>query len=212
VTLAGQSTETVTVNVSQSDSSLVTMVQLFVDSYNKLRDKLESQTFYNEADKSTGVLFGTNEALRVDTELSGLLSGRFFGAGSIQSLKELGIDITEEGKLTLDTEKLKEKFAADPETVKEFFTKDKVGFADKVDNLVETFTGVNNSLLVSRAAALQRRIDVNNERIDNWNVRLERAKEALLKKFYNLENALGKLQNSLSAVNSIQALPPLGTY
>lgn len=210
VTLTGQSTETVTVNISQSDSSLVTMAQLFVDSYNKLRDKLASQTFYNEAEKSTGVLFGSNEALRVDTEMGSLLSGRFFGVGSIQSLKEVGIDLTDAGKLTLDTEKLKEKFAADPNAVKEFFTKDKVGFADKVDNLVETFTGVNNSLLVSRAAALQSRIDVNNERVANWNARLERSQEALLKKFYNLENALGKLQNNLSAVSSIQALPPLG--
>src|SRR5690606_25811868 len=98
---------------------------------------------------------------------------------------------------------------SDPEGVTKFFTTDKFGFADKVDDAVEDLAGINNSLLVSKARSLQDRVDIYQERVDNWSVRLERRREALLKKFYNLETILGKLQNSLSAVSSIQALPPL---
>lgn len=212
VDLTGQSTETVTVTVTQNDSAIVSAVQLFVDQYNKLRDKLATQTAFNETDKTTGVLFGSLEALRVDSELSSALSGRFFGAGDIQALKEIGLDLTDAGKLTFDSAKLTAKYASNPEAVTKFFTTDKIGFADKMDDLLETMSGAKRSLLVNRAQALQSRIDIYNERIAQYNVRLTRKQESLLKKFYNLELALGKLQNNLSAVGGIQALPPLGSY
>lgn len=212
VTIVDESTEAVTVTVSQSDSSLVSTAQQFVDQYNKLRDKLKSLTFYNETDKTTGVLFGTMEALRIDTESASLLSGRFFGVGDIQSLKEVGLDLKDDGQLTLDAEKLKAKFASDPAAVKAFFTAEKRGFAAKVDDLMEDFAGINNSLLVSKTRSLIDRIAIYNDRIANWDVRLTRKQESLLKKFYNLETTLGKLQTNMNAIAAIQYIPPVATY
>lgn len=209
VTLKGSSTEIVSVTVAQSDSSLVSTAQLFVDNFNKMRDKLASQTFYNAVDNKKGVLNGTLEALRVDTELAALLSGRIFGAGNIHALQELGFDLADDGKLAFDATKLQAKFASDPEGVTKFFTTEKFGFAAKVDDVVEGLAGIKNSLLVSKARSLQDRVDVSQGRVDSWTVRLERRREALLKKFYNLENILGKMQNNISAVSAIQALPPL---
>jgi flagellar hook-associated protein 2 len=211
VTLTGQSTETVTVGVTQNDSTIVSSVQLFVDQYNKLRDKLASQTSFSTTDFKTGVLFGSGEALRVDTELSNLLSGRFFGAGDIHSLKEIGLDLNDAGKLTFDSTKLQAKYASNPDAVTKFFTTEKNGFASKVDKMVETMAGVKNSLLVNRVKSLQSRIDVYSERIDFWNERLVKKRDALLKKFYDLETALGKLQANSTAVNGIQVIPPLGS-
>lgn len=211
VTLTGQANEQVSVTVAQSDASIVSTVQLFVDQYNKLRDKLATVTAFNETDLTTGVLFGSGEALRVDSELGTLLSGRFFGVGEIQNLKSIGLDLTDAGKLTFDSAKLQAAYADDPAAVSKFFTTDKQGFADKVDNLVETMVGVKNSLLVNRSKTLQSRIDTYSERIENWNVRLTKKRDALLKKFYNLELALGKLTNNLNTIGSLQALPPLGS-
>jgi flagellar hook-associated protein 2 len=199
----------VSVTVATTDSSLVTNVQLFVDQYNKLVEKLDELTFFNDVENTTGVLFGSFEVLRVETELSSLLSGRFFGVGSIQSLEGLGISFNDDGTLTLDTDKLKNKFAASPAEVEKFFTEEKAGFAKKVDALAETLAGSNNSLLVSRAETLQRRIDLNNERIEFLNARLDRRQELLLLQFLNMEVAIGKLQNSLSAIDAIVPLPPL---
>jgi flagellar hook-associated protein 2 len=156
-------------------------------------------------------LFGSLETLRIDSELSGLLSGRIFGAGEIKSLKELGLDLTDAGKLTFDATKLQAKYAADPEAVTDFFTTEKAGFAHRMDSLIETMAGAKNSLLVNRVESLQSRIEIYNERVDFWNIRLTRSRESLLKKFYALETLLGKMQNNLAAVGAIQALPPLGT-
>ena len=87
-------------NVIRSDSTTV--------------EKLDALTFYNETDNTKGALFGSLEALRVETELAGLLSGRIFGAGEIQSLGAIGITFRDDGRISFDPARLEQQFAADP--------------------------------------------------------------------------------------------------
>jgi len=65
----------VSVSVATTNSSVISTVQLFVDTYNKLAKKLDDLTFFNEQENKTGVLFGSVETLRVESEVSNLLSG-----------------------------------------------------------------------------------------------------------------------------------------
>ncbi len=204
------STSAINVNVQISDESLLSVANEFVTQYNALRDKLDEKTFFNESDNSTGVLFGSNEALRIDTQLGGLITSRFVGLGKVQSLQQLGFDISDSGKLSLDTNKLKAAFAGDPEGVEKFFTEETTGFADKVFNLTEQFAGRGNSMLVSRAQTLQARADLNTDRIKSMNERLARKKEQLLTQFYNLEETIGKLQNNQTALDGINYISPNG--
>jgi flagellar hook-associated protein 2 len=199
----------VSVSVANTSSSVISTVQLFVDTYNKLAKKLDDLTFFNAEENKTGVLFGSVETLRVESEVSNLLSGRFFGVGDFQSLGELGVSFKDDGTLTFDSSKLESKLAADPESVEKFFTDEDLGFSKKMDDLLESLAGRDNSLLTNRAQALQRRIELNQERIDFLDKRLSRRKEFLLKKFYNMETALGKIQSNLTYINQIQPIPSL---
>ncbi len=209
LTVKGSSTEPVTVNTSATSSSLTTNVKAFVDLFNKLRAKLDQFTSFNPDDNSTGFLFGSNETLRVESELSNLLTGRFFGVGDVQSLEQVGISINDDGTLAFDQAKLDAQFAADPASLEKFFTTETSGFAAKLDRLTESLVGRGSSLLVSRAEALSRKVNTNQERIDALNGRLDRQREQLLKQFYNMEATIAKLQDSLSAIQGIQALPSL---
>ncbi|MEQ8786770.1 MAG: flagellar filament capping protein FliD [Pirellulaceae bacterium] len=207
--VADSTTSPVTVTISKTNSSVTTNVQLFVDSYNKLAKKIEDLTFYNETDNKTGVLFGSVETLRVESEVSNLLSGRFFGVGPYKSLQELGISFNDDGTLSFDSSKLDAKLASDPEGVETFFTDEKLGFAKKVDDLLESLAGRDNSLLTNRNLSLQRRIELNEERIEFYNARLSRQSELLLTQFYNMEIAIGKIQSNLTYIDQIQAVPSL---
>jgi len=209
LTLNSASTSTVTVNVAGTDSAVVSTVGQFVDAFNRLRDKLDEVTAFDETSSNTGTLFGSNETLRVESALTSLVSGRIFGAGSIQSLAELGVNVKDDGSLELDRAKLQEKFAADPAAVEEFFTKEDVGVSARFEEAIESLAGEGNSLLVNRAKTLQVRIDSNTERIDFLTERLESERELLLKQFFNLEIVIGRLQNNLSAIQAIQPLTPL---
>ena len=205
----GSTSESVTISVAETDDEFVSNIRLLVDQYNKLEEKLGELTAFNETDNTSGPLFGTSEALRVESDITRLLTGKFFGVGSIRSLAQLGIQINgETGKLELDEEKLSAAYAADPDAVQQFFTTDEIGFAVKLSNVIDTLAGEESSLLINRNDALQRRIDVNAERIELMSERLDRQRERLLKQFYNLENVIARMQNDLQALTNIQRIPP----
>ena len=150
LTVQGTSLDPVTVTVERSDESLITNMKTFVTQFNKLRDKLDKLTYYDETENATGILFGTNEVLRIETSLSYLLSGRFFGAGSMQSLEEAGLSLEQDGQLEFDAEAFKDCFAEDPDALQEFFTTEDLGVAAKLDAIIETLVGEDNSLLINR--------------------------------------------------------------
>lgn len=205
----GASTTPVSLEIKATDEKLLAAANELVTSFNSLRDKLSELTYYNADSNMVGPLHGSLEALRIETEMSSLITGRFFGAGSIQSLGAIGIGITDTGKLSLDQERLKQAFAADPQAVTEFFTKEEIGVAAKMDKLIEQLAGVGSSLLMTRAATLGTRIDSNNQRIAFLDERLERQRERMLLDFYHMELAIGKIQNNLTALDQLQIIPPL---
>lgn len=209
ITLQGQSLDPVTLTINASIDSAAGAVQTFVDQYNKLRDKLGTYTSFNEANGTKGTLFGSSETLRLDSDLSRTVTGQFFGVGGVQSLSELGVSIDESGKLSFDKTKLTERYNDDPEGVELFFTDETRGFAAKVDALIERLAGPQNSALVGRAGSLQTQIEDTAERIDGMTARLERSRERLLMQFFHVEEVVSRLRNNLSAIASIQYIPPV---
>jgi flagellar hook-associated protein 2 len=184
-------------------------LQLFVDQFNKLREKLDSLTFYNEQDGKKGTLFGSSETLRIESGITGLVTGRILGAGPIQSLAELGISIDQEGKLAFDKTKLEARFAADPQAVQKFFSTENQGLAVKMDKLIESLAGRDRSLLVNRAQTIQRQVETLAGRIDAFNGRLDRSRERLLNQFFQMDLLVGRIRNSLTAISQIQYIPPI---
>jgi flagellar hook-associated protein 2 len=199
----------VTITVSASDSSLVAGVQALVDNYNTLREKLAAATAYNAETEVSGPLLGDVAARRLDAELGKFLSGRFFGVGTLQSLGELGIELKDDGTLELDTEVLKDKYEADPAAVEQFFAAADIGFAEKLDDLIEGLAGEDNSLLVNRLLALNDRVADNERRIDVLDKRLDRFRERMLKQFTDLEIAIAKLKDSQNALSNLSILQPI---
>ncbi len=206
VTLAGESTDPVTITVADTSSNIASQVQLFVDQYNKLHEKLESLTFFNQVDESKGILFGSSEVLRLESDLSRLLTGRFSGVGAVQNLAQVGIAVDQDGKLSFDKGKLETLYASDPEGVKKFFNDDTLGFGAKAEAVTESLVGIDNSLLVNRAASLNRQVEDTAERVDALSARLERGREALTLEFYRMELAINKIRANLTSIGQIQNL------
>jgi flagellar hook-associated protein 2 len=201
----------VTITVSQSDTDLSANVKTFVDNYNKFRQKLNDDMAYDVQQNQKSVLTGDAAALRLDTELSHLLSSRVTGTRSIQSLGELGIHLKDDGTLEYDDTQLKAKFAEDPEGVKDFFTHAKTGFSAKFQALSEQLVGQDVSLMAQRYKALDRKILENADKIDFMNKRLDSQRLRMLTQFYNMELAIGKMQNNMNVLNSIQLILGPGT-
>src|SRR4029453_18199935 len=100
--------------VASSADNIASAIQLVVDQYNKLRDKLENYTSFNATDGTTGTLFGTTETLHLDNDLSRAISGSYFNDGSIRSLADLGVSIDDQGKLSFGNSQFQTQFTPNP--------------------------------------------------------------------------------------------------
>ena len=152
------------------------------------------------------MLTGNGTALRLDSELSYLFSGSFAGAGSIRSLAAVGVTMGSDGALSFDSAKLRAKYVADPTAVEDFFTTAQFGVSAKFDAMLEGLAESDTSLLTNRIETLADTIDRNQERIAFMDERLDVQRERLLTQFYQMEVAVGKMQSSLSLLDSIQPL------
>jgi flagellar hook-associated protein 2 len=212
LTVQKASTTAVNVAITSNDSGLVAAAEEFVKAYNSLRDDLAKLTDFDPDALTTGLLFGTNEALRVDTEMSRLVTDKFFGLGSFQSLAQVGITVDDEGKLALEKAMFQDAFAEDPEGLKKFFGDDKSnGVVSRFDNAIKRLAGVQDGLLTSRTKSLQSTIDANNDRIADLDSFLERERERLLLQYAQLESILAEFQSTQSALASFSPVPPLST-
>jgi len=201
-----QATSTpVSVEVAVTDTDVIASVKTMVDNYNKLRKRLTELTAYDAATNKSAILASDATALRLDSDLGYLLSSRFAGVGSVQSLGELGISLKDDGTLALDETRLREKCKADLEGVKAFFTTKEAGFSARFDRLAEQLVGQDVSLMAQRFKSLQAQVDHNLAKIEQMDERLAKERDRLLLKFYHMELAIGKIQSSLAAIDSLQA-------
>ena len=194
------------VTVSTNNSTLERNMQLFVDQYNKVRDKIKKDTAFNADTRSTGILIGSGEILRVEQALSRLITQRSFSTGRIQSLQQIGVSFDQEGKLGFDKTKLAQAISLDEEGVKNFLTKETTGFGARAKVVLDGLVGVNGSSLVNRTKSIQQQIELNDRRIAGMDVRLAREKERLEKQFFDLENTIAKIRNNSTSLSSITSL------
>ncbi len=201
--LLGTSTAPVTVSVNKNTDTIAKQLKSVVDQYNKVRDKIKSDASYDESTKTAGVLFGSSSVLRVDSAFGKLFTSRVSGAGSINSLSQLGVSLNDQGRLDFDQSKLDAALANNPDAVQDFFTKPDSGFSARAKVVADSLTAVKNGALLNRSQSLQNKIDLNNGRIVNLNKTLEKQRTRLLTQFYNLETSISKIRGNLNAINSI---------
>jgi flagellar hook-associated protein 2 len=208
LTVVGPSDTPITVSITQTDETLVNTVKEFVEAYNSLRDDLDKLTSFDGEALTTGLLFGTNEALQIDTRLSRALTDRYSGLGNLQSLEQIGLSVGTDGKLALNATKLKAAFANDPAGVQEFLANANNGVAVKISKVVDGLAGDEKSLIAASSQALQASIESNELRISQFGKQLASQEERLLNQFYQLELIIAKLQQSQAALNDLKPLAP----
>jgi flagellar hook-associated protein 2 len=194
---------TVAVQVNTTNTVLLASAKTLVENYNKFRDQLEDYTKYDTTTGKGSVLTGDSTALRLDTALSSLLSGQFTSNSQFQSLAALGLTLTDKGKLEFDQEKFEAAYAEDPQGVQEFFAASETGMANQLNSLIEQLAGEDNSTVSERLNALDSKISTNLERIEHMTDMLDKERTRLLTQFYKMELAVAKIQDSLTALDSI---------
>jgi len=116
----------------------------------------------------------------------------------------LGISVSsDDGTLTLDSTTLESVLSANLDDVKAFFTTADTGVSAQFSNIIKSLAGETDSLMELKNTALQTTIDNNTQKISDWTTRLDNERTRLTAQFANLETFISKMQNNLSALDSI---------
>ena len=199
----------VSVTVANDGTNIATNLQTFVTNYNSFRSQLTTDTAYNTTTETGAVLSDDGSAMQLDEQLSQLLTATFASSGPVQSLADVGITVQSDGTLSFDQSQFDAAWVANPTAVQQMFTAAKTGVSAQFDTLITQLAGPTNSLLSTRATALQSEISDNQSTITQMNQRLSDEQNLLYTEFYNMDLTIGKLKNTQSVISTITRSRPI---
>ncbi|MEA1981915.1 MAG: flagellar filament capping protein FliD [Campylobacterota bacterium] len=124
------------VSVQQNSEHIAERMTNFIDKYNAALNQLNTDTKASVDADQRGVFSSDSTIKGMKSSMVSMLSSVGEGIGKIQ---DFGIEIDDEGRLSLDTEVLNTKLAADPKSVQSFFVG---GTFTQEDSTEVTMTGV----------------------------------------------------------------------
>lgn len=191
-----------TLNVKADTEAMKKNIQEFVEAYNALNDLLTQSTKYVEESKTAGVLQGDSATVSLQNSLRMLTQGISGSTGGLTRLAEIGIQMQEGGKLSMDTTKL-DKALTNVEGLKGLF-------ANKADSLGQgggiavNFKNFTDKLLAfdgtlnTKTDSLERTLKSNGAEQDKVNKRADTLETRLYAQYTALDTKMASL-NALNA-------------
>lgn len=126
-----------TITVSQDAQSLGTKIQAVVDAYNGVVNSVHSLGGYGQTTASNPALQGDSSLRSVASRLSSVIT-EAVGNGTFQSLGALGVNLANDGTLSLDQSKLTAALQKDPTAVSNVLAgTDGIGGAAGTDGIMD---------------------------------------------------------------------------
>lgn len=185
---------TAQLSVAVDQSSSVSAVQTFVNSYNSVVRFINAQTAYNAGTKQAGTLLGDAAARSASQQLRSIVGGSVSGNGTFTTLSQIGVTTNVDGTLQFDSASLNTALNNDPNAVQRLFGGPQ-GVATRLDSAIDTLTDTSGAIsaetdgLNARLTDLGKSQDSLNRRISDFEAR-QRAQ------FTALDTLLGQLNST----------------
>jgi flagellar hook-associated protein 2 len=230
IDLTSASSSPVTLNISTDSSGIETSVNTFIDAFNSVVDYLTQQTSYDQTSDKAGPLLGDSTTLNVRSVLYNTLGGTGIGlSGQFGTLADIGINVGDGGKLSLNDDRFRQAMADDPDGVEALFdahvqandsvitlqngitvsnpnpghTFTSLGVMGQFEEMATHFIDSVDGVLTTRNKSLDDEIDQQNSRITDINTQLDNKRQLLQEQFTAMEEAIGKMQSQQSSLSAI---------
>ncbi|WCN08994.1 flagellar filament capping protein FliD [Marinomonas mediterranea] len=184
--------ETATSVIDYDTDSVQETLESFVSSYNSLMSTFDS---YTDTD---AILNGSSLVRGLESQLNADLMTTFSDAGDLTSIFDIGIEMDDDGTLSLDSTAFSEAMEDSYDDVVTLFTGDD-GLANIMDEYLDSYTG-SSGLMKDLSDAAQEAADDTEEDLENFEYRMDQYEEQLTEKFSNLDVLLASLNNSGTAL------------
>ncbi|MDG1499201.1 MAG: flagellar filament capping protein FliD [Planctomycetota bacterium] len=210
----------ITFGVTVDQDAVKEKMKEFIDAYNAVSSFIQVQSRFSEDDGAEGELFGDKILQTVNSKLySGFIaadpSAVIADTEGYSAISLLGLEIDQNGNLTMDEEEFGEKLSGNIELFADFFGNETTGafakLSGELDYLLDsTGTDFNgdplDGLFAIRKEGLNSKISDFKDRIEDMNYRLDKFEGALVTKYAALEVLMAKLQVQGNAVDNLSSL------
>jgi flagellar hook-associated protein 2 len=207
---------TTDLTVDYSAGALQSSVQSLINAYNDVLTTVASQSA-GTADANgkitPGILSGESAPRFIVSALRRVVTTRL--AGAFGTLSDVGISVTRTGTLQLDPAKFQAALSTNPAAVSTLVagTTGQSGIADLLTSVVDAATGAVDGSLTVRQQGLDASIKDMQRQIDAALDRLTVRERTLRAQYAALEDTIGRLQQTQSALSSqLASLANLSTY
>lgn len=189
----------VTLTIEQDEEKAREAVDEFVAAYNAVIQAINTQFTFNPATEQGGALAGDSSLRFVQSRILKDAVFSISGNNGIVNLATIGIDIADDGTLSVNSTELENALASNFEDVQTLITSFADNFSTDLDNLTDSIDGPLNIALkgISRNQS-----DIAADTIAGFEARLELRQQSLIEKFIRIDTLLRQLPVLLAQVNN----------
>jgi flagellar hook-associated protein 2 len=195
------------VDITTDKTSIQELVQQFVDGYNTLQDKMNTLdkrgTFVGGVKQDDGgALAGDATTRAISSFMSNLLVSPSKNSGTYSTVFEIGMKMDNKGKLSLDKTKFSEAIDKNFDQVVALFGGDD-GLASTLNKGLKEYTK-SGGMLAQREDVLNSDLRALTQKASTATTQLAKYEAALRAQYGSLDALLVKMNNSASALTSLQ--------
>ena len=204
--LTKETTSATTVTIAPDPNGLTAKLNTFISAYNDVISSGQSAIGYGSIKPSNTELAGDTAIRTSMAALSTqITTPTDVGTSVYSTLGSVGVSITRDGKLTLDSAKLTKALNADAAGVARLFTGSSTttGIMSALSTKIATLTTDSNAVIQTRLDSfdrLRRRLDDDST---SYAARLDRTETALRAQFTNLETVMSKYKSALTQAQNL---------
>ncbi|MFK7789265.1 MAG: flagellar filament capping protein FliD, partial [Phycisphaeraceae bacterium] len=223
ISLLSVSDNPVTVTIALDDEAIVESANSLTSTLNGVFDTLDRYDAYNVDTEERGLLLGDSTVQQIRSRLyNALIQPNNELTGQFTSLSQIGIRVGAGARIEFDQNKFTEALQTDRDAVEALLTFEQFeidpdtgenttvvaaqGVGVEISKLLARITDDIDGLVQTKLNTLDSQVQLNEDRIEELDIRLEAKRQRLLAQFQAMESALAQLQDQGSALSQIQSI------
>ncbi len=208
LTLSGQSNTPVTLQISPNLTPLATDINNFVTSWNTLIGAINSGIQYNSSTGAAGNLTGDTSVDYVQEQMLAALSSSMSGNTGAVNLQSIGIEMQDDGTLSVDSTTLNNALQNNFSAVQNLFQSTS-GVGQALQTALTSLTNPTTGALNVDMNGIASEVTDLNSQISDFQAQLQQTQTQLTLEYSTINTTLEQLPETLASINSqIDALNP----
>jgi flagellar hook-associated protein 2 len=208
LTLSGQSSTPVTLQVSPDLTPIATDINTFVSDWNTLITAVNSGIQTNSSTGAAGTLTGDTSVDFVQQQLLSAISSSMSGNNGAVNLQSIGIEMQNDGTLSVDSTKLNSALQNNFSAVVNLFQSTS-GVGQTLQTSLTSLTNPVTGALNVDMNGIKNEVTDLNSQISDFQLQLQQTQTQLLAEYSTINTTLEQLPQTLASINSqLDALNP----